>query len=81
MQTFQRRADELRIGDRVVDARGHPLAVTSTRLQGVGSGVVSVAFAERRSRVSYRPGEVVRVVSPDARSGSTGPAGTGRAAS
>ena len=67
MQTFQRRADELRIGDRVVDARGHPLAVTSTRLEGVGTGVVSVAFAELRRRVNYRPSEVVQILAPHAR--------------
>jgi hypothetical protein len=61
MRKQQCRADELRIGDRVIDARGHPLAVTSTRLQGVGCGMVSVAFGELGERVTYRPSEVVQL--------------------
>ena len=40
MLTELRRADELRIGDRVVTADGTLLTVTSTRMQGVGAGVV-----------------------------------------
>ena len=55
MSTELRRADELRIGDRVVTADGTVLTVSSTRLQGVGAGVVSLGFAERPRRVSYRP--------------------------
>lgn len=61
MQTELRRADELRIGDRVLAADGTPLTVTSTRLQGVGVGVVSVGFAERPRRVSYRPSDAMSV--------------------
>ncbi len=36
-----RRAQDLRIGDRVIRGE-HPLTVTSTRLQGVRGGTVSV---------------------------------------
>jgi len=61
MQTELRTADELRIGDRVLAADGTPLTVTSTRLQGVGVGVVSVGFAERPRRVSYRPSDAMSV--------------------
>ena len=59
--TELRRADELRIGDRVVTPDGTVLSVTSTRLQGVGAGVVSVGFAERSRRVSYRPSDALSV--------------------
>ena len=62
MLTELRRADELRIGDRVVTAAGTVLTVTSTRMQGVGAGVVSVGFAERPRRVSYRPRGAVSVL-------------------
>jgi len=61
MQTELRTADELRIGDRVLAADGTPLTVTSTRLQGVGVGMVSVGFAERPRRVSYRPSDAMSV--------------------
>jgi hypothetical protein len=61
MVTELRRADELRISDQVFTAAGSLLTVTSTRLQGVGPGVVSVGFAERPGRLSLRPGEVVSV--------------------
>ena len=61
MLTELRRADELRVGDRVVTPDGTVLSVTSTRLQGVGAGVVSVGFAERSRRVSYRPSDALSV--------------------
>ena len=61
MQTELRTADELRIGDRVLAADGTPLTVTSTRLQGVGVGMVSVGFAERPRRVTYRPSDAMSV--------------------
>ena len=61
MLTEPRRADELGIGDRVVTTDGNALTVTSTRLQGVGAGVVSLGFAERRGRVSYAPSDVLNV--------------------
>lgn len=61
MLTGLGRADELRIGDRVVTADGTVLTVTSARLQGVGAGVVSVGFAERPRRISYGPSEALSV--------------------
>jgi hypothetical protein len=62
MLTELRRADELRIGERVVMADGSLLVVTSARLQGVGAGEVSVGFAGRSRRVSYRPSDAVSVL-------------------
>jgi len=35
----------LRIGDCVLDEHGAPAVVTSTRWQGVGGGVVSIALS------------------------------------
>ena len=49
---------------------GSLLTVTSTRLQGVGVGVVSLGFAERPRRVNYRPSQTLSVVvSPFRRAG------------
>ena len=62
MLTELRRADELRIGDRVVTAAGTVLTVTSTRMQGVGAGVVSLGFAQLPRRVSYRPRDALSVL-------------------
>ena len=62
MRTQLRRADELRIGDRLLTTDGSLLTVTSTRLQGVGVGVVSLGFAERPRRVNYRPSQTLSVV-------------------
>ncbi len=64
MQTLQRRAGEIRIGDTVLQADGRMLTVTSTRVQGPGPGVVSVGFAELGHRVSYRPADAVVVLRP-----------------
>ena len=38
------------------------MTVTSTRLQGVGVGVVSLGFAEGPRRVNYRPSQTLSVV-------------------
>ena len=38
-------AVDVRIGDCVVDEHGAPAVVTSTRWQGVGGGVVSIAVS------------------------------------
>jgi hypothetical protein len=38
------------------------LTVTSTRMQGVGAGVVSLGFAQLPRRVSYRPRDAVSVL-------------------
>jgi hypothetical protein len=38
------------------------LTVTSTRMQGVGAGVVSLGFAERPRRVSYCPRDALSVL-------------------
>ena len=62
MLTELRRAVELCIGDRVVTADGTLLTVTSARMQGVGVGVVSLGFAERPRRVSYRPRDALKVL-------------------
>src|SRR5664279_2694966 len=43
MRTQLRRAGELRIGDRVICVDG-PATVTSTRIEGVGGGTVSVGL-------------------------------------
>ncbi|MGS0686998.1 hypothetical protein ACVBEQ_17960 [Nakamurella sp. GG22] len=55
-----RRAQDLRIGDRVICGE-HPLTVTSTRLQGVRGGTVSVGFAEQGERVSFAPNELLDI--------------------
>jgi hypothetical protein len=67
MEILLRRADELCIGDRVQMTDGAVLTVTSTRLQGVGPGVVSVAFAERPARISYRAGDAMRMLTTSIR--------------
>ena len=43
-------------------ARPAVLTVTSTRMQGVGAGVVSLGFAELLRRVSYRPRDALSVL-------------------
>lgn len=58
----QRRAHELRIGDRIVETGAMPQRVTSTRLQGAGGGTVSVGLEGQHSRTTYRPGEWVTVL-------------------
>ena len=55
MLTELGRADELRIGDRVVTTDGTLLTVTSARMQGVGAGVVSAGFAETASSGQLSP--------------------------
>jgi hypothetical protein len=62
MRTQLRRAGELRIGDRVICVDG-PATVTSTRIEGVGGGTVSVGLTGRPDRSRYRPGDLVTVVS------------------
>jgi hypothetical protein len=67
MDTQERRAAELRIGDQVISAESKVLTVTSTRVQGVGAGVVSLGFAGLPHRISYRPGDSVLVLAPSIR--------------
>ena len=67
MDSQERRADEPRIGDRVVSSESRILTVTSTRMQGVGAGAVSLGFAELPHRISYRPSDSVLVVAPSIR--------------
>ena len=43
-------AADVRIGDCVLDAQGAPAVVTSTRRQGVGVGVVSIALSNHSDR-------------------------------
>ena len=43
-------AADVRIGDCVLDEHGAPAVVTSTRWQGVGGGVVSIALSNGRVR-------------------------------
>jgi len=47
-------AADVRIGDCVVDEQGAPAVVTSTRWQGVGGGVVSIALSTHPSRRSSK---------------------------
>ncbi len=61
MQTVQRRADAVRIGDRVLDANGHEYRVVSVRLEGVGGGVVSMALAGSGGRAVLSPSALVDV--------------------
>ena len=58
-----RRAQDLRIGDRVIRGE-HPLTVTSTRLQGVRGGTVSVGFAEQGERASFGPNDLIDIQDP-----------------
>ena len=43
-------AADVRIGDCVLDEQGAPAVVTSTRWQGVGGGVVSIALSNHPDR-------------------------------
>ena len=43
-------AADVRIGDCVLDEQGTPAVVTSTRWQGVGGGVVSIALSTHPGR-------------------------------
>jgi len=43
-------AADVRIGDCVLDEQGAPAVVTSTRWQGVGGGVVSIALSNHSDR-------------------------------
>ena len=43
-------AADVRIGDCVLDEQGAPAVVTSTRCQGVGGGVVSIALSNHPDR-------------------------------
>ncbi len=61
MQTVQRRADAVRIGDRVLDANGHEFRVVSVRLEGAGGGVVSLALAGSGGRAVLAPGTLLQV--------------------
>ena len=66
-----RRAQDLRIGDQVM--RGdHLMTVTSTRLQGVRGGTVSVGFLEMGERVTFGPNDLIDIHEPirDVRKGS-----------
>ena len=63
MKNQLRRAQEVRIGDRVAAPEG-PLTVTSTRIEGVGGGQVSLGFAERRQRSGFRPDDLIEVITP-----------------
>jgi hypothetical protein len=56
-------AADVRVGDCVIDEQGAPTVVTSTRWQGAGAGVVSIALSSRPDRRSYRGQDrVTRVV-------------------
>ena len=43
-------AADVRIGDCLLDEQGAPAVVTSTRWQGVGGGVVSIALSNQSDR-------------------------------
>lgn len=61
MTTHSLPAASLRIGHQVVLATGVRV-VTSTRWQGAGGGVVSIAFADHGTRVNYQPSDLLEVV-------------------
>lgn len=61
MRTQQLPAGSLRVGQRVV-RHGHPVMVSSVRLEGAGGGVVSVQFAGEAKRSTFAPGDVLVVV-------------------
>src|SRR6188472_2547149 len=49
-------AADVRIGDCVLDEQGAPVVVTSTRWQGVGGGVVSIALSNHADRRVFSAG-------------------------
>ena len=52
-------AADVRIGDCVPDGHGAPAVVTSTRWQGVGGGVVSIALANHPTRQVFEGRDLV----------------------
>jgi len=52
-------AADVRIGDCVLDKQGAPAVVTSTRWQGVGGGVVSVALSNHLDRRVFSGGDLM----------------------
>jgi len=49
----------VRIGDCVLDEHGTPAVVTSTRWQGVGGGVVSIALSTHPDRRVFEGRDLV----------------------
>ena len=63
MRTELISAADVRIGDCVLDEHGTPAVVTSTRWQGVGGGVVSIALSTHPGRRVFEgPDLVTRAV-------------------
>ena len=52
-------AADVRIGDCLLDEQGAPAVVTSTRWQGVGGGVVSVALSNHLDRRVFSGGDLM----------------------
>jgi len=52
-------AADVRIGDCVLDEHGAPAVVTSTRWQGVGGGVVSIALSNGQVRRVFGGSDLV----------------------
>jgi len=52
-------AADVRIGDCLLDEKGAPAVVTSTRWQGVGGGVVSIALSNRPGRRVFEGRDLV----------------------
>ena len=50
---------DVRIGDCVLDENGAPAVVTSTRWQGVGGGVVSIALSNHPTRQVFEGSHLV----------------------
>ena len=52
-------AADVRIGDCVLDEHGAPAVVTSTRWQGAGGGVVSIALSNHPTRHVFEGRDLV----------------------
>jgi hypothetical protein len=52
-------AADVQIGDYVLDEQGAPAVVTSTRWQGVGGGVVSIALSNHSDRRVFSGSDLV----------------------
>jgi len=66
METRLQRAQDLRIGDRVVPTGANDQRAASTPVQGAAGGAVSVGFEGQARGTSYRPGDWVTVLAPTA---------------
>ena len=59
MRTELVAAADVRIGDCLLDEQGAAAVVTSTRWQGAGGGVVSIALSNHPGRRVFQGGDLV----------------------